>query len=392
MTLPTTASLELVVHDGERVPQPNWTLELVASKWVAAWPREETAAAHVALGGSPMPWNYRDDEKERPFRLGRIKDGRFIALSLLPGLPTTLVLRDHHNVEVLRETVVLQPGEAARLERTLADDAVSIGGFVHDENGKPLPKTRIEWIVPGTVDLAWSGEDGRFRLENVRDARVNLLFQATKRRWQWLRDLDLRALSGELDVELRPGRSARYGFLGSANDPPPTDVWIEAKRLRPTPDGDDLPPEKTERIDGERQNDRFYCFLDLPEEPSRLRARIDGFTFALDFVADSQSTYNTMLRGPVEIDWTIAPDAASGRTLTALRLLPIDRGGARATLPIAAADAARGAGLARIGKVGIDRYAVALLWSDAAGQITEEKSDVVVDVAKHESARVTLSR
>lgn len=392
VTLPTAASLELVVHDGDQPPSPMWTLELLASKWAAAWSRDEVTAAHAALGGSPMAWNHRQEDDKSPLRLGPMKDGRFVALALQPGLPTTLVLRDRHAIEVLREVVDLRPGETLRLERTLAEDAVSIDGFVHDENGRPLPKTRIEWRLMDAVDLNWSGADGRFRLENVRDSRVTLLFEAPGRKWKWVRDLDLRALSGELDVELGPGRSTWCLFFRAPGDPPPSAVWIEPKSTRPTPDGGDLPPEIPGRLDGEHEVDGAFAFPDLPDEPLLLRARIGDFTFALDVIPNEMPTYNTMLRGPVEVDWSIAPATANGRTLSALRLLPLDRRGARATLPITASDAARGSGLARIEKLGLDRYAVALVWREADGSLTEEKSDVVVDVARNPSARVTLAR
>jgi RNA polymerase sigma factor (sigma-70 family) len=393
VSLPAAASLELVVHDGETAPQPGWKLELSASKWPAAWSREEIAAAHASFGGSPMPSTSPREERASTFTLAPTKEGRLTALALLPRLPITLTLRDRFDAELLREEIVLEPGEQRRLERTLAQDAVSISGYVHDPDGKPLPMVRIDVRVGYAGDLAWTGKDGRFRIDGVRVPRISLTFEESRHSWRWLHDLDVRAQTGDLDVELEPGRSTHCSFYGLHEESKPSAVWIELASSRPTPDGSDLPPAAADRRDGVRGGIEGYAFADLPEGSLLLRARIEGFTFALPVEPECEVNYNTMLRGPVEIDWSIDPATANGRTLTALRLLPTDRdGAARATLAIDPACAARGSGLARIEKIAIGHYSVALVWSDASGQLTEEKTDVVVDVQKHESARVTLAR
>jgi hypothetical protein len=392
VVLPAAATLEFDVRDPDGKRPSGCTLELAGPKWPGAWSREELVAAHVALGGSPLPWEGERDRTAQSFRIGASKDGVFRALALLPELATTLVVRDSLGAEVLRDEVVLQAGETRKLERTLANDAVTLAGFVHDVDGTPLKKTRIEWRTGTAVQLVWTGEDGRFRVEGVRAPRVTLVFQASGHAWKWLRDLDVRAVPGELDVELKPGHSTRCGFVGANGASAATAVWIESVASRPFPDGADLPPEGADRCDGESEGDVGYGFAELPASELRLRARIDGFTFALSVERDCEVNYNTTVHGPVEIDWSVAATASNGRTLTALRLLPLERRGARATIPIGAAAAAAGSGLARIDKIAIDRYTVALVWSDAAGQLTEEKTDVVVDVSKQESARVTLTR
>jgi RNA polymerase sigma-70 factor (ECF subfamily) len=391
-TLPAAASLEVIVHDEPAEGTVRGELELASAKWPAAWSRAEMATAHVKFGGSPLSWHSGGDSDASPLRLAQTTDGRFKALALLPGAPITLVLRDRLGAEVLREEVVLQPGEARVLERTLAHDAVTLAGFVHEPDGTPIGKASIDVRTPMGFASVGTKADGRFVIAGLRAPRVNLVFKSSNHVWKWLRDVDVHAVAGDLDVELKKGRATQCSFVNARGSAAATAVWIESAAARPAPDGADQPPEKGDRCDGEDDGDYGFAFPDLPDGRLFLRARVEGFTFALPVEAGGESTYNAMLRGPIEIDWSIAPATSDGRTLAALRLLPLNLKGARATLPIDPADAARGSGLARIEKIGIDRYAVALVWSDVGGALSEEKTDVVVDVQRNESARVTLAR
>jgi hypothetical protein len=173
-----------------------------------------------------------------------------------------------------------------------------------------------------------------------------------------------------------------------AGDATPTAVWIESVASRPHPDGDDQPPEGGDRVDG-IPNRGDFGFTNIPEGKQWLRARIDGFTFAIEAVRESrESCYNATLRGPATVEWSIARPQA-GRTLKAICLLPT--GGfhhARATAPIDAAAAERGSGSVRFEKLPINQYTVVLVWSDAI----EETTDVTVDTYADKTPRVRVAR
>lgn len=389
VTLDLAAQLTLDVKDGGK-PLPGSILEVRSAKWPAAWTRPELAAAHEALGGSRIESENYAHPTPAAFQVRAKEDAPFRLLALVPGASIDLIVRDRIGVEVLRESVVLEPGERRVLERTVAERSADVAGFIHTADGKPVA-ARIEWSASGSdhADLAFAKSDGRFRLEGVRAPRIMLVVQAGGYAWKWLRDVEPAKVEGVLDIALEPGCSMSCGFCGNGDGyVKPAAVWIESAASRSNPDGDDLPPERGDRIDGIPDRGSFG-FTNVPEGKQWLRARIDGFTFAIVPARESgEMTYNTMLRGPATIEWSIVRPQA-GRTLKAIRLLP--SGGfhhARATVSIDAAAAERGSGSVRFEKLPIDQYTVVLVWSDAL----EETTDVTVNTFTDTTPQVRVAR
>jgi RNA polymerase sigma-70 factor (ECF subfamily) len=398
VVLEPAAQLTLDLREGDGSPVGFGLLEIRADGWPGAWSSADVAVAHERLGGSSLWIERAAGDLERFLSFQRRSDGQFRALALTPGIPLALTVRDSLGVDVWHEEVVLAPGEAQVISETLSSTSRTISGFVHDPSGRPLPKTRVTPLTPGSSGLPWVETDaaGRFRIDAVRAGLVTLRFVARGHVWRWMRDLDADATSEPLDVELAAGCSLSYSFFGTSSDVHPSAVWMEDAALRPRPDAADLPTDLASRIDAEVVEDGSFFFADAMAQAHWIRASVDGFAFAWASTGEGGSQHNCNVARDcrVQVDWSVAA-ASSGaaRTLRALRLAPkLTSYGVRVTLPLSPEEVATGRGVASFEKVPYGRFRLALVWSDASGAASEEATDVDIDLGPATDVRIAVAR
>ncbi len=401
VVLEPAAQLTLDLREGDGSPVGFGLLEIRADRWPGAWSSADVAVAHERLGGSSLWIERAAGDLERFLSFQRRSDGQFRALALTPGIPLALTVRDSLGVDVWHEEVVLAPGEAQVVSETLPSTSRTISGFVHEPSGRPLPKTRVTPLTPGSSGLGFVETDavGRFRIDAVRAELVTLRFVAPDHVWRWLRDLDAAATSDPLDVELAAGRSLALSFFGTSGNVMPSEVWLEDTAFRPRPDAADRPPDPAARVDAEHLADGSYFFADSTTQARWIRVRVDGYAFAwpspsAEWGGGFVISCNVSRVCSVKVDWSIAA-ASSGpaRTLQALRLVSrVAKHGERVTLPLSAEEVATGRGVASFEKVPYGRFRLALVWSDASGGASEEATDIDVDLGPATDVRIAVAR
>jgi hypothetical protein len=389
------AQLELDVRDERDRVLRSASLEVSAAGWPLAWSFEDLCEAHRSSGGSGVE-RVRDSTDARTSCTFSSYDVPFRVLALRTRIPITLVVRDSIGIEVLRETITAEPGDRRDLRRTAERSARTIRGMVMAPDGTPLADASVSffqsrrWMKVSTQ----TASDGTFRLAGVRADRGTLVAAHQGYSQKSLRS-HLVDETRPVEIVLEKGWSVQVELAGDRRPTIPSAIWMEAVASRPTPDGaDEMPLHGA--IEPVMSQESAFTFEGLSDEPMWLRATVEGFTFAIRMKnADwGSTTFNVMLRGQFETDWSVDGAASNGRVLRALSLQPEgDKFEAGATAAIDPADAARGRGLARFGKLPIvARFTDALVWAEPDGRLVVEPTDVTIEPRTTQRAPILLRR